>query len=262
VDWLNTTAGFLVGLLIGFTGVGGGALMTPLLVLALGVAPQTAVGTDLLYAALTKTVGSGIHGLRNAVDWLVLRRLWLGSLPVAVLTLIWLQRSPDSSGLATLILPLLGVALVLTGFAMLAQPAFQQVGERLRTNFPERFKAYQPALTVLSGAVLGFLVTLTSVGAGAMGAVMLVYLYPRRLKAQKLVGTDIAHAIPLTLVAGLGHAKLGHVDMSLLGALMLGSIPGISLGSWLSHRVSAKAVRNGIAIMLLIVGVKMLLSGL
>jgi uncharacterized membrane protein YfcA len=259
VDWLNTAAGFLVGLLVGFTGVGGGALMTPLLVLAFGVAPQTAVGTDLLYAALTKTVGSGIHGLRGAVDWLVVRRLWLGSLPMAALTLLWLHRSPESNGLARLILPLLGVALVLTAFAMVARPAFQRLGEKLRTNFPERFKAYQPALTVLAGAVLGFVVTLTSVGAGAMGAVMLVYLYPHRLKAQKLVGTDIAHAIPLTLVAGLGHAKLGHVDMSLLGALLLGSIPGISLGALLSHRVSTKAVRNGIAIMLLIVGVKMLL---
>jgi uncharacterized membrane protein YfcA len=260
VDWLNTSAGFLVGLLVGFTGVGGGALMTPLLVLVFGVAPQTAVGTDLLYAALTKSVGSWVHGLRGAVDWLVLRRLWIGSLPMATLTLIWLQRSPESNGLAKLIVPLLGIALVLTGLAMFARPAFQRLGEKLRTNFPERFKAYQPALTVFAGAVLGFLVTLTSVGAGAMGAVMLVYLYPRRLKAQKIVGTDIAHAIPLTLVAGLGHAKLGHVDLGLLGALLLGSIPGIAIGSMLSHRVSGKAVRSGIAIMLLVIGGKMLAS--
>ena len=260
MHWLNSCAGFLVGLLVGFTGVGGGALMTPLLVLAFGVAPQTAVGTDLLYAAMTKTAGGWIHGIRGAVDWLVLRRLWLGSLPMAVMTLIWLHNSPESNGLAKLIIPTLAVALILTGFAMFARPVFHRIGERLRTNFPERFKAYQPALTVFAGALLGFLVTLTSVGAGALGAVMLVYLYPRRLKAQKVVGTDIAHAIPLTLLAGLGHAKLGHVDFQLLGALLLGSIPGIIIGSLLSHRVSSKAVRNGIAIMLLIIGVKMLFA--
>jgi hypothetical protein len=178
---------------------------------------------------------------------------------MAAMTLVWLQRSPESNGLAKLIVPMLGVALVLTGLAMLARQGIQQLGERLRTNFPERFKAYQPLLTVLAGAVLGFLVTLTSVGAGAMGAVMLVYLYPKRLKAQKLVGTDIAHAIPLALLAGLGHARLGHVDPSLLGALLLGSIPGIAIGSMLSHRVSVKAVRNAIAVMLVVIGGKMLL---
>jgi uncharacterized membrane protein YfcA len=259
VDWLNTSAGFLVGLLVGFTGVGGGAVMTPLLVLAFGVAPQTAVGTDLLYAALTKSVGSWVHGLRGAVDWYVVRHLWFGSLPMAAMTLVWLQRTPESNGLSQLIIPLLGAALVLTGMAMLARRGLQRLGERLGTS-TERFKPYQPVLTVLAGAVLGFLVTLTSVGAGAMGAVMLVYLYPKRLKAQKLVGTDIAHAIPLTLLAGLGHAKLGHVNLALLGALLLGSIPGIAIGSMLSHRVSGIAVRNGIAIMLLIIGVKMFAS--
>jgi uncharacterized membrane protein YfcA len=259
VDWLNSLAGFVVGMLVGFTGVGGGALMTPLLVLAFGVAPTTAVGTDLLYAALTKTVGSYVHGIRGAVDWLVVRRLWLGSLPMAALTLYWLHRSPESNGLAKYILPLLGVALVLTGIAMLMRPVFERLGERLRTDFPARFKAYQPMLTVFAGALLGFFVTLTSVGAGAMGAVMLIYLYPRRLKAQKLVGTDIAHAIPLTLLAGLGHANLGHVDFGLLGALLVGSIPGIVVGSLLSHRVSPRAVRTAIAITLLIIGVKMLL---
>jgi len=260
MDWQSSCAGFLVGLLVGFTGVGGGALMTPLLVLVFGVAPQTAVGTDLLYASLTKSVGGWVHGVRGAVDWYVLRLLWLGSMPMAVLTLILLHSSSAAGTLAKLILPLLGIAIVMTGAAMLTRPALNRLGARLRTNFPERFKAYQPALTVLAGAVLGFMVTLTSVGAGALGAVMLVYLYPFRLKAQKLVGTDIAHAIPLTLLAGLGHAKLGHVDFRLLGALLVGSIPGIVVGSVLSHRVSSTAVRNAIAVMLVIVGVKMLIT--
>lgn len=259
MTWLNSLAGFVVGMLVGFTGVGGGALMTPLLVLVFGVSPQTAVGTDLLYAAATKSVGSWVHGVRGAVDWLVLRRLWLGSLPAAVLTLVLLHNSPVTDELASLILPALGVGLVLTGLAMLGRKSLRRVGQRLRTDFPERFKAYQPAFTVAAGIVLGFLVTLTSVGAGALGAVMLVYLYPYRLKAQKLVGTDIVHAIPLTLVAGLGHANLGNVDFSRLGWLLVGSIPGIILGALLSHRVSSVAVRNCIAVMLLVVGVKMLL---
>jgi uncharacterized membrane protein YfcA len=257
---LNSLAGFVVGLLVGFTGVGGGALMTPLLVLAFGVAPQTAVGTDLLYAAVTKSVGSWVHGVRGAVDWTVLRRLWLGSLPVAALTLVAMHNTHVGDELAHLILPLLGTALVLTGITMLARSALRRLGERLQTNFPERFKAQQPALTSLAGALLGFLVTLTSVGAGALGAVMLVYLYPYRLKGQKLVGTDIVHAIPLTLLAGLGHLKLGNVDLPLLGALLLGSIPGIVLGALLSHRVSSTTVRNGVAVMIVIVGAKMLLS--
>ena len=150
MHWLNSCAGFLVGLLVGFTGVGGGALMTPLLVLVFGVAP------------LTKTAGGWIHGIRGAVDWLVLRRLWLGSLPMAVMTLIWLHNSPESNGLAKLIIPLLAVALVLTGIAMLARPVFQRIGERLRTDFPGRFKAFQPALTVFAGALLGFLYLLAT----------------------------------------------------------------------------------------------------
>jgi uncharacterized membrane protein YfcA len=260
VNWLNSCAGFLVGMLVGFTGVGGGALMTPLLVLVFGVAPQTAVGTDLLYAALTKTAGGWVHGIRGSVDWVVLRRLWIGSLPMTALTLIWLHNSPESNGLAKWIIPALAVALVLTGLTMLARPLVYMLGKRLRSKLPERLKPYQPALTVFAGAVLGFLVTLTSVGAGALGAVMLVYLYPKRLRAQNVVGTDIAHAIPLTLLAGLGHAKLGHVNFTLLGELLVGSIPGIVVGSLLSHRVSSKAVRNAIAIMLLLIGVKMLFA--
>jgi uncharacterized membrane protein YfcA len=260
MDWMNSLAGFLVGLLVGFTGVGGGALMTPLLVLAFGVAPQTAVGTDLLYAAVTKSVGSWVHGVRGAVDWSVARLLWFGSLPASALTLYSMQSARFGEHLARLLLPTLGVALVVTGSIMLLRSALRQLGERLRTNFPERFKAQQSALTVLAGGLLGFLVTLTSVGAGAVGAVMLVYLYPYRLKGQKLVGTDIAHAIPLTLLAGLGHANQGHVNFSLFGALLLGSIPGIIVGALLSHRVSSNTVRTGVAVMIVIVGAKMLFS--
>jgi uncharacterized protein len=261
VDLLNPLAGFLVGVLVGFTGVGGGALMTPLLLLLFGIAPQTAIGTDLLFAAITKVFGAWVHGKRGSIDWLVLRRLASGSLPAAVITLLVIRYFPPDQGLKALLLPALGVALVVTSVAMLFQPRLHRIGKTLRTTAPERFKQAQPGLTVVAGALLGVLVTLTSVGAGALGVVMLVYLYPYRLTPPKLVGTDIAHAIPLALVAGLGHTSLGNVDFGLLGALLLGSIPGIVLGSRLSVKVNTAHVRTAIALALALVGGKLLLSG-
>lgn len=260
MDLLNPVAGFLVGTLVGFTGVGGGALMTPLLVFMFGVAPQTAIGTDLLFAAITKGFGSWVHGARGSIDWLVLRRLAMGSLPAALLTLVLLHYFPQDKSVRTLLLPALGVALALTSVAMLFQPSLHRLGQRLRTMSPASFKGAQPGLTVVAGVLLGFLVTLTSVGAGALGVVMLVYLYPYRLTPAKLVGTDIAHAVPLTVVAGLGHWSLGNVDFGLLGALLIGSIPGIILGSRLSIKVNGVYVRNAIAVVLAVVGGKLLLQ--
>jgi uncharacterized membrane protein YfcA len=261
MDLLNPLAGFLVGVLVGLTGVGGGALMTPLLVFLFGVAPQTAIGTDLLFASITKGFGGWVHGARGSIDWLILRRLCMGSLPAAVLTLLLIRYFPPEKGLRALLLPALGTALALTSVSMLFQPALHRLGQRLRTTAPDRFKSAQPGLTVLAGALLGFLVTLTSVGAGALGVVMLVYLYPYRLTPAKLVGTDIAHAVPLTLVAGLGHFSLGNVDFHLLGTLLVGSIPGIILGSRLSTTISRHYVRNAIAVMLAIVGARLILQG-
>jgi len=260
MDLLNPLAGFVVGVLVGFTGVGGGALMTPLLVFFFGVAPQTAIGTDLLFASITKSVGTWVHGTRGSVDWLVLRRLASGSLPAAALTLLVIAYFPPEKELKSLLLPALGWALALTSAAMAFQPQLHRLGQRLRTTEPDRFKQMQPALTVFAGALLGFLVTLTSIGAGALGVVMLVYLYPYRLTPAKLVGTDIAHAVPLTLVAGLGHLTLGNVDLGLLGSLLAGSIPGIILGSRLSIGVNRTYVRNAIAVMLAVVGGKLLFS--
>jgi uncharacterized membrane protein YfcA len=254
MDLLTSLAGFVVGFLVGFTGVGAGALMTPLLVLILGIAPQTAVGTDLLFASVTKGVGVYVHGKRGSIDWGVLRRLCAGSLPAAALTLLLLHYFPDNRGLDSIILPGLGVALVVTSLAMTFQTKLNRLGKRLRTTTPDAFKGVQPMLTVAAGALLGFLVTLTSVGAGALGVVMLVYLYPFRLTAPKLVATDIAHAVPLTLIAGLGHLSLGNVDFTLLGPLLVGSIPGVIIGSRLGVKANHGYVRNAIAVMLAFVG--------
>jgi uncharacterized membrane protein YfcA len=260
MELLNPFAGFLIGLLIGLTGVGGGALMTPVLIFLLGVAPQTAVGTDLLFAAITKGVAGWMYGARGALDWLVFRRLAMGSLPAAALTLLLIKHIRLDEGMKIVILQSLGLVLALTSVAMMLKSKLHYLGQCLRTTAPQQFKGVQPMLTVAAGALLGFLVTLTSVGAGALGAVMLVYLYPYRLSPAKLVGTDIAHAIPLTLVAGLGHLILGNIDFPLLGSLLAGSVPGVMLGSRLSTSVNDQYLRNAIAVILLIVGGRLLLQ--
>ncbi|MEN9892007.1 MAG: hypothetical protein RLY78_2302 [Pseudomonadota bacterium] len=259
-DWLNTVAGFGVGTLVGLTGVGGGSLMTPILVLLFGVAPAAAVGTDLWFAALTKLVGAGAHHRQGTVDWQVFRRLCAGSLPTALLTLWWLHATGGAATKSGLILQALGGVLLLTALATLFRRQTQALGQRLRARAPDGFKRAQPAMTVVAGAILGLLVTLTSVGAGALGVVMLVYLYPFRMTPKVLVGTDIAHAIPLTLVAGMGHLMMGHVDFSLLGALLAGSIPGILIGTRLNARAPEGVLRLAIALVLVAVGAKLLLA--
>ncbi len=259
MDWISAVAGFGVGIVVGLTGVGGGALMTPILVMVFGIAPQTAVGTDLLFAAITKFFGAAVHQRRGTVDWQVVGRLAAGSVPAAAATVIllgWLGAAQIKEGL---ILKALGLALVLTAVGLILKNWLQSRGKRRRTETPAAFKAAQPALTVFAGVILGVLVTLTSVGAGALGTVMLVYLYPYRLTPAKLVGTDLVHAIPLALTAGAGHLVLGNVDFGLLGNLLAGSIPGILLGSTLSTRISEGLVRIAIGLVLLFVGARLLL---
>jgi uncharacterized protein len=257
MDLANVVAGLGVGVVVGMTGVGGGALMTPILVLLFGVAPAAAVGTDLWFAAITKMAGGAMHHRRGSVDWGVLKLLCLGSLPTAVLTLLALHITGGSALRSGLILHLLGAVLVLTAMAMIFKRQAHALGRSLRINAAERFKHMQPALTVAAGAVLGLLVTLTSVGAGALGAVMLVYLYPFRMTPTRLVGTDIVHAIPLTVVAGTGHLMMGNVNLDLLWQLLLGSIPGVLLGTALGHRTPERALRTAIAVILVLVGAKL-----
>jgi uncharacterized membrane protein YfcA len=260
LDWENAVAGLGVGLVVGATGVGGGALMAPIMMLAFGVAPVIAVGTDLWFAAITKLFGAWVHHKQGTVDWQVLRRLFCGSLPGALLTLLWLGLSGTNQHHDGLVMKILGGTLILTSVAAAFRARFHALGERLRATHPGSFKAMQPTLTVVAGAILGVLVTLTSIGAGALGAVMLLYLYPRRLKGGALVGTDIVHAIPLTVLAGAGHALMGNVDLGLLANLLLGSIPGIVLGSLAAVYTPAALLRLLITVMLALVGVKMLLA--
>ncbi len=257
MDWLNSVAGFGVGLLVGLTGVGGGALMTPILVLLFGVAPATAVGTDLWFAAITKMAGGVVHSRAGTVDWQVLRRLALGSLPASIATLLFMHWSGIGKHGNAALLNALGIVILLTALSMIFKKQFHAFGRELRLRLPAQFKQAQPALTVLAGAILGVLVSMTSIGAGALGAVMLLYLYPLRMTPGKLVGTDIVHAIPLTIVAGFGHLLMGNVNWSLLLSLLVGSVPGILLGSLLHTRSPELLLRGVIATVLVLVGVKM-----
>ncbi|MDB5662704.1 MAG: sulfite exporter TauE/SafE family protein [Sphingomonas bacterium] len=252
---LYSLAGVAVGILVGLTGVGGGSLMTPLLVLAFGFHPATAVGTDLLYASATKAVGTTVHGLHGTVDWKVVRRLATGSIPTTILTLLALDYVGDRmSGTEGLLTTMLGVALIATAVAILFR---QRIVDRLGPKFDAIGDGRIAGLTVLLGAILGVLVSLSSVGAGALGMTALLVLY-HKLPTNRLVGSDIAHAVPLTLIAGTGHLAMGSVDLSLLASLLAGSVPGIIIGSLVSTRVSDGVLRPILAITLALVGAKLL----
>jgi uncharacterized membrane protein YfcA len=255
-------SGFVVGLLVGITGVGGGALMTPLLIFGFGIAPAVAVGTDLLFAALTKAGGVWVHARQATVDWHVVRRLAAGSLPAAALTLVVLDGFDTHSAQAErFITTTLGVALILTAAALLWRRRLQEtlIENRDSSNggagHREDGRRTRIA-TVVAGVVLGVVVTLTSVGAGALGAAVLFWLYPR-LRARQVVGTDLAHAVPLTALAGLGHWQLGTVDLMLLGMLLVGSLPGIYLGSRISGHLPERWLRPALATLLLLIGFRM-----
>ena len=259
MDWMYTLSGFLVGLIVGVTGVGGGSLMTPLLVLFFGVSPATAVGTDLLYASLTKSLGGWVHGRRGTVDWKVVGLLGMGSLPAAVTTVALLKYlALDEKALHGLVTSVLSVALLLTAAALLLKTQIRKVARRKDGTVYEMHHRYLPAATIVTGIAVGVLVTISSVGAGVLGTVALLFLYPR-MPAVKVIGTDIVHAVPLTAVAGMGHLALGTVDLVLLGSLLLGSLPGIYIGSHLSAKVPERILRPLLATMLLIIGARMAL---
>ncbi|MBO9715001.1 sulfite exporter TauE/SafE family protein [Sphingomonas sp.] len=257
---MHAIAGLVVGLMVGLTGVGGGSLMAPILILMFGVAPTTAVGTDLWFAAITKTVGGFVHhragGKDGGPDYQIIRRLCIGSLPAALITLYFLSQTDTHQIKSGTIMTLLGVVLGLTAVATLFRGQFHKMAMQARTeeSSSDSFLKWQPILTVLAGAILGAMVTLTSVGAGALGATMLLALYPLRMKMQRLVATDIIHAVPLTLVAGLGHLWIGNVNGELLLNLLVGSIPGIIIGSLLASRSSDKVLSPVLAAVLLFAG--------
>jgi len=254
LSFLYILSGFGVGFLVGMTGVGGGSLMTPLLILLFGIHPTTAVGSDLLYAAATKTGGTLVHGLTRTIDWRVVGRLSAGSVPTTALTLLALaQLDLNGTAVGGLITWALGGALLVTGVALIFR-------KRILAAYSARVGRLSPRrtalLTIATGALLGVLVSISSVGAGALGMTALILLYPH-LPMDRIVGSDIAHAVPLTLLAGAGHWMLGSVDWHLVGVLLAGSLPGILLGSLLATRVPDSVLRVVLACTLILVGGKL-----
>lgn len=256
MDFAYTVAGFSVGAIVGLTGVGGGSLMTPLLVLLFGIHPSVAVGTDLLYAAITKAGGTLAHSLKGTVDWTITRRLACGSIPASMATLVLVGHlAPGGiAGASELIKVALGFALLLTAVAIIFRKHIQAFAlKHIGEPDPRR----TAALTIVTGAILGILVSISSVGAGALGVTALFLLYPT-LPTLRIVGSDIAHAVPLTAVAGAGHWMLGSVDWNLLVSLIAGSLPGIWLGSHISTKVPDRVLRPILATMLVLVGAKLI----
>jgi len=255
IDFPYSVAGFVVGAIVGLTGVGGGSLMTPLLVLGFGVPPVTAVGTDLLYAGLTKGGGTVAHGVQGNVDWRVAGWLAAGSLASTAAALLALSSLPPASSATRLLVSTtLGVMLVLTALALLFRARLVQWAQRHGDD--AGLARHRTAATIAIGAFIGAAVTFSSVGAGAVGVTALLLLYPA-LATVRIVGTDIAHAIPITLAAGAGHALLGNVDWALLANLLVGSIPGIVLGSHLAARLPERFVRHSLAAVLLFSGTRL-----
>jgi len=248
-------SGALVGLLVGLTGVGGGSLMTPLLTLIFGVSPAVAVGTDLAFAAITKGLGTVAHRLHGHVRWDIVIHLCIGSLTTAVLSILFLKQvGPLNEQWHHFIKVAIGVSVLLTALSLLFRkrlvlwieqhPQYQLKGKQLRRA------------TILVGAVIGMLVTISSIGAGAIGATFILLLYPH-LKPAQVAGTDIAYAVPLTALAGVGHWWLGNVHFDLLFGLLIGSLPAIWVGAKLAKSMPEKFTRTALATTLTLVGIKL-----
>ncbi|MDP2818493.1 MAG: sulfite exporter TauE/SafE family protein [Polaromonas sp.] len=259
-DFAFVFAGFAVGVVVGLTGVGGGSLMTPLLIFFFGIKPHLAIGTDLLFAAFTKMGGTVSLARARIVDWKIVGQTAAGSIPAALVTLYALHLLGPASPTAHAVMTTsLGIALLLTATAMLYKTVYGKAAPRHieAAALSAATQARHWALPVLFGALIGAMVTITSVGAGAIGVIVLMLLYPA-LPLPRIVAADIAHAVPLTLVAGLGHASIGSVDWPLLAKLLAGSLPGIWLGARLMTRTPDRWIRSLLSVLLAYAGVKLI----
>jgi uncharacterized protein len=254
LDFIAVLSGFGVGAIVGITGVGGGSLMTPLLLTVFKQNPVVAIGTDLWFAAITKTSGSIAHHRHGHVNYRVLCYLLAGSIPATVLTLYVMHSTGLNKNWSSTLTFSLGIALLITAATVAFKNVWLSVGLYLERLIAQRYK---PALTCLCGVMLGVLVTLTSIGAGALGATLILLLNPR-MQTRHIVGTDIAHAVPLTFVAGIGHAMMGNINWGLLAALLVGSIPGIWIGAQLTRKMPDGLIRTLLCASLVAAGVKVI----
>jgi len=255
MDIAYVAVGACTGLAVGLTGMGAGALMTPILLLFFGVPPTTAVATDLWFAALTKLASAHLPHTRQHADWQIIKRLWWGSLPVALLTVLLIHLGA-SWGKVQWLSQAIGVMVLFTALSMIIRPWLRrpQVPPALQT----KGAALQARLTVIGGGVLGLCVALTSIGAGTLGSMLLLFLYPQRMTPHRLVATDIVHAIPLAAVAGVGYLFAGLVDGAMLAALLTGSIPAIIVANLLAGKIPGRVLQLCMAAVLLAAGVKIL----
>jgi len=248
-------AGAAVGLAIGLTGVGGGSLMTPIL-LMFGFPPHIAIGTDLLYASITKSGGVLMHHKQKTINWSIMTKLAAGSIPASAITVILLNKYfQDVNEYSQILTTSLGFMLILTALVLIFKRRIQE--HQLEKSVPTlvNFQHHAGLVTILMGIVLGVLVTLSSVGAGAFGTAVLMVLYPS-LSSIKIIGTDLSHAVPLTLIAGIGHLFLGHIDFVLLGSLLIGSLPAIYVGTRLGRNLPENVLQPILASALLLLGLK------
>ncbi len=258
MDFAFTIAGFVVGFIVGFTGIGGGSLMTPILVLGFSISPAVAIGTDLLYAAITKCGGVFVHNKKRNIQWRIVGLLCTGSIP-ATFAAIFLLKYLNSIeyNIEPIMTKTLSVSLILTSLVLLFKSKIDHFVFNTESNDMQSLhQRLQKPLTIFAGLLIGFFVTLSSVGAGALGAAILLLLYPK-LPAIKIVGTDLAHAVPITAIAGFGHMHLGTVNFSLLISLIIGSLPGIYAGSHFGSVIPDKVIRPILALILLSIGIKM-----
>src|SRR4028118_70439 len=266
-DATPTLFGLLVGFLVGLTGVGGGSLMTPFLVTVVGVPAPTAIGTDMVFATLTKLTGSVQHYRQRSVNLEVAVFLGLGSIPAGLLgvaTLEWMEHLLNPARLQAIMINIIAPPVVRVGASLIYRNYFMPKLEEADGPRPgvwdgkSRMSTKRRAYTVVFGAFGGYLVGLTSIGSGSVMAVILLLLYP--LAPAIVVGTDIAHATVLSLVVGLAHMTQGNVDFGLAGSLLLGGIPGVLIGSRIAPWLPGKPLKTVLAVMLIFVGVRLLLT--
>ncbi|MEL0238437.1 MAG: sulfite exporter TauE/SafE family protein [Gammaproteobacteria bacterium] len=257
MELLLVSLGFFVGTAVGLTGVGGGAIMTPLLIIFTDLKLSVIIAVDLIFASVTKLSATYTHAKNDNIDWMVLKRMWIGSIP-SVLAVIALVFTTDLFSM-DFIMPVIGIILIISGILMGISHESQSLARGIRMKFPDQFKYYQKHLTVIGGSLIGSLVAMTSIGAGAIGAVMLRALYPLRMMPKKLVGTDTLHAIPIALIAGIGYASFGYLDIQTLLCLLLGSLPGSFLGATLTNKIKPHWVKVLLGIAILLSGIKIAL---
>ena len=254
MDSLLILLGFLVGTAVGLTGVGGGAIMTPLLIMFTDLKLASIIAVDLIFASVTKISATYTHAKNRNIDWFVLKRMWLGSIPTTLIVISIVFTKNIFS--MEFVLPIIGIILVLSGILMGISHESQSYARKLRLQFPEQFKIYQKHLTILGASIIGGLVALTSIGAGAIGAIMLRALYPLRMIPKKLVGTDTIHAIPIALIAGIGYSSIGYLDTNTLFWLLLGSLPGSFIGAYLTNKIKPHWVKVFLGIAITFSGIK------